>query len=154
MAGFTAMVNFLIYYSPRAIEGPWTRYGYFCINIISSLVCWILPCCMSYSAESWWRSMYLSSSQCLSISSSSGVRDSATSVGLCINWALSVKYRRASNLKSHITLVNSLYQYATPAVDLVQNELSNASNYDNNNFQFSFTDEMFLKSLPLVSSLQ
>jgi len=38
------------------------------------------------------------------------------------------------------------------AVDLVQKQLSNGSN--NNNFQFLFTDEMFLKTLLLVSSLR
>ena len=134
MTGFTTMVNVSINYSPKAIEGPWERYKHFCINTISRLVCWCLPCCMSCSVESWWRSMYLSSSQRLSISSSSGLRDGATSVGLYINWALSVKYRRASNLKSHIPLVNSYYNTSSWHE---QKELCNDSNYNNNNFQFS-----------------
>lgn len=124
------------------------------IQIINTSLDYLsLPCCMSYSAESWWRSMYLSSSQHLSVSSSSGVRDGTTSVGLYVNWALSVKYRRASNLKSHIPFV-SMYtnMHGMSAVDLVQKQLSNGSN--NNNFQFLFTDEMFLKTLLLVSSLR
>lgn len=52
---------------------------------------WNWPCCISCSAISLWRSMYLSSSHCLSISSSSDVSEEAKSDDLVVNCALSVK---------------------------------------------------------------